>query len=83
MGGKKDNHHHAEAGHGHGHGHDHHHHGPRIINSVIKYEIPEAGHHVEPFKSPDWRIYKVENAPELQRVQNRLAALGLRDPWLR
>jgi hypothetical protein len=38
---------------------------------------------VDDFKAPDWRKFKVENAPELQNVQNRLAALGLKDPWLR
>lgn len=46
------------AGHG-GHGHDHHHHKPRVYNSVINYHIPDPGHHVEPFKAPDWKTYKV------------------------
>ncbi|XP_071507202.1 NADH dehydrogenase [ubiquinone] 1 beta subcomplex subunit 3-like [Diadema setosum] len=32
---------------------------------------------------PDWRIYKVENVPELKAVQERLALRGLKDPWLR
>lgn len=73
--------HHGEA-HGHGH-HDHHHHAPRVVNSVINYEIPEPGHHVEDFKAPDWRRFKVENAPQLVKTQNRLASLGLKDPWLR
>ncbi|XP_063889519.1 NADH dehydrogenase [ubiquinone] 1 beta subcomplex subunit 3-like isoform X1 [Scylla paramamosain] len=34
-------------------------------------------------KIPDWRIYKVENAPELMQVERALASHGLRDPWLR
>jgi hypothetical protein len=84
MGGhEKAGHGHGHGDHGHGHGHDHHHHAPRINKSVISYEIPDAAHHVEDFKSPDWRIYKVENAPPLVSVQRRLASLGLKDPWLR
>lgn len=35
------------------------------------------------FKIPDWRIYKVENAPELMETQRALASHGLRDPWIR
>lgn len=62
-----------------GHGH----HPAPVIKSVINYEIPEAAHAVENFKSPDWRKYKVESAPELVAVKNRLAAKGLKDPWLR
>lgn len=41
------------------------------------------GHHSEPYKVPDWRIYKVEDAPELLRLQRVLAAKGLKDPWIR
>lgn len=41
------------------------------------------GHHGEPYKIPDWRIYKVENAPKLLQTQKVLASLGLKDPWLR
>lgn len=41
------------------------------------------GHHGEPYKIPDYRIYKLENAPELLRVQKALMAQGLKDPWLR
>ncbi|RNA14516.1 NADH dehydrogenase [ubiquinone] 1 beta subcomplex subunit 3 [Brachionus plicatilis] len=63
-------------------GHDHHH-APRVINSVISYEIPEPGHHVEDFKAPDWRKFQVKNAPELVKVEQKLASLGLKDPWLR
>ena len=70
--------------HGHGHGHDHHHHHEQPLeNSVIRYEIPDAPHHVEDFQAPDWRLFKVENAPELVAVRDRLAARGLKDPWLR
>lgn len=32
---------------------------------------------------PDWRKYKVTTAPELNEVQQRLAAIGLKNPWLR
>nr|XP_053636927.1 NADH dehydrogenase [ubiquinone] 1 beta subcomplex subunit 3-like [Cherax quadricarinatus] len=37
----------------------------------------------EYIKIPDWRIYKVENVPELMDVQRALASHGLKDPWLR
>lgn len=40
-------------------------------------------HHGPKVVIPDWRIYKVEDAPELVRVQKMLAAKGLKDPWLR
>ncbi|CAH1117135.1 unnamed protein product [Phaedon cochleariae] len=40
------------------------------------------GHH-EPYKIPDWRIYKVEDVPELLTTQRALASQGLKDPWLR
>lgn len=44
-----------------------------------------GGHHDHPPKIviPDWRIYKVEDIPELVRVQKILAVKGLKDPWLR
>ncbi|XP_042892028.1 NADH dehydrogenase [ubiquinone] 1 beta subcomplex subunit 3-like [Penaeus japonicus] len=35
------------------------------------------------YSIPDWRKYKVENAPELVQVQRALASHGLKDPWLR
>ena len=75
---------HGDHGHGQGHGHDHahHHHEQPLENSVIRYDIPDAPHHVEDFKAPDWRLFKVE-APELVAIQDRLAAKGLKDPWLR
>ena len=40
-----------------------------------------GGHGV--MKVPDWKVYKVENVPELMRVQEALAKKGLSDPWLR
>ncbi|RZC31929.1 NDUF B12 domain containing protein [Asbolus verrucosus] len=41
-----------------------------------------GGHH-EPYKVPDYRIYKVEDIPQLATTQRALAAQGLKDPWLR
>ena len=35
---------------------------------------------------PDWKVYdmnKVNQVPELVKHQQRLAALGLKDPWIR
>ncbi|XP_052813628.1 NADH dehydrogenase [ubiquinone] 1 beta subcomplex subunit 3-like [Mya arenaria] len=32
---------------------------------------------------PDYKIYKVEDVPELKRFQERMAKEGLKDPWLR
>ena len=64
------------------HGHDHHH--PKIIhNPVISHYITDSHHGGEKFKCPDYKIYKVENAPDLLKVQEKLAAKGLKDPWLR
>lgn len=40
-------------------------------------------HHHEPYKVPDYKIYKVENCPQLLGVQQALAQKGLKDPWLR
>ncbi|GAU88798.1 hypothetical protein RvY_01432 [Ramazzottius varieornatus] len=34
-------------------------------------------------KIPSYKIYRWERIPELVRVQERLAAHGLKDPWLR
>nr|CAD7576956.1 unnamed protein product [Timema californicum] len=39
-------------------------------------------HHKPTYKVPDWRIYKLESAPELVQVKNLLAQKGLKDPWL-
>ena len=63
----------------------HHNEEIKIEKSVISYQTRSAfaEHHVEDFKVPDWKIYKVENAPELVKIENRLAALGLKDNWLR
>ncbi|XP_014668670.1 PREDICTED: NADH dehydrogenase [ubiquinone] 1 beta subcomplex subunit 3-like [Priapulus caudatus] len=41
-----------------------------------------GGHHQE-IKVPDWRIYKVADAPKLAEVEQMLASKGLKDPWLR
>ncbi len=87
---KADGHGHGHAhGHEHGHGHgghdhhDHHDFDPRLRKTVINYPTPEHHGSVAPFEVPDWRIYKVENAPVLVSVKERLAKLGLKDPWLR
>ncbi|CAK9821543.1 NADH dehydrogenase [ubiquinone] 1 beta subcomplex subunit 3 [Anthophora retusa] len=36
-----------------------------------------------PYTVPSPDIYKVEDVPELLRVKEKLAAKGLKDPWLR
>ncbi|XP_003706346.1 NADH dehydrogenase [ubiquinone] 1 beta subcomplex subunit 3 [Megachile rotundata] len=42
------------------------------------------GHgHGPPYVVPSPNIYKVEDVPQLVRVQQRLAEKGLKDPWLR
>ena len=71
------------GGHDHHHDHHHHHHAPSFHKSVIHYDICEPGHGIEEFKAPDWRQYKVQNAPHLVNIQQRLASQGLKDPWLR
>merc|ERR1712071_153676 len=43
--------------------------------------IKMGGHGV--MKVPDCKSYKVENIPELMKVQEALAKKGLSDPWLR
>ncbi|XP_046753178.1 NADH dehydrogenase [ubiquinone] 1 beta subcomplex subunit 3 [Diprion similis] len=43
-----------------------------------------GGHdHHKPYHVPDHTVYKLENAPELIKVQEKLAQEGLKDPWLR
>ncbi|CAL1286352.1 unnamed protein product [Larinioides sclopetarius] len=42
-----------------------------------------GGHNMELPKVPDYRIYKVEDVPQLMRTQRMLAQHGLKDPWLR
>lgn len=39
--------------------------------------------HSHGLKVPDWRSYKVVDAPELVQLQQALAQKGLKDPWLR
>ncbi|EZA52527.1 hypothetical protein DMN91_006410 [Ooceraea biroi] len=42
------------------------------------------GHgHKPPYEIPDPSIFKVEDVPDLKRVQEQLAKKGLKDPWLR
>lgn len=41
------------------------------------------GHHGDPYKVPDYKIYKVEDVPQLLKTQQALSAQGLKDPWLR
>jgi len=40
-------------------------------------------HHHGPPKVPDWKSYRVEDAPELVQLRTVLAQKGLKDPWLR
>ncbi|CAK9294434.1 unnamed protein product [Gordionus sp. m RMFG-2023] len=45
-------------------------------------------HHHDPLKQPleaipDYKTYKLEDAPELVKVQKSLSELGLKDPWVR
>lgn len=43
-----------------------------------------GGHgHGPTIKIPSHEIYKVEDVPELMEIQQKLAAKGLKDPWLR
>jgi len=42
-----------------------------------------GGHGHQPYKIPNPDIYKVEDVPELKKVQENLAKKGLKDPWLR
>ncbi|XP_044264121.1 NADH dehydrogenase [ubiquinone] 1 beta subcomplex subunit 3 [Tribolium madens] len=41
------------------------------------------GHGHEPYTVPDYKIYKVEDVPELMSTKRALACQGLKDPWLR
>lgn len=41
-----------------------------------------GGHHHQ-VKVPDWKSYRVEDAPELMKVKLALERQGLKDPWLR
>lgn len=43
----------------------------------------DAHHGGPPYKIPSPDIYKVEDVPELKRIQEKLAQRGLKDPWLR
>ncbi|KAL8585317.1 hypothetical protein ACOMHN_036753 [Nucella lapillus] len=37
----------------------------------------------EKFKVPDWKTYKVDGIPNLEKTQRLLAARQLKDPWIR
>lgn len=45
--------------------------------------VAMGGHHESEIKIPDYRIYKVDNVPDLVKVRDILATEGLKDPWLR
>lgn len=45
--------------------------------------VAMGGHHHQVQTVPDWKIYKVEDAPELMEVKQSLQRQGLKDPWLR
>ena len=51
-------------------------HGPGIKDTTGKH-LPDG------MRIPDWRKYHVSTTPELTEVQRRLAAMGLKNPWLR
>lgn len=40
-------------------------------------------HHEPPYKVPCASIYKLEDAPDLVKLQEKLAKHGLKDPWAR
>uniref|UniRef100_A0A914UWX6 NADH dehydrogenase [ubiquinone] 1 beta subcomplex subunit 3 n=1 Tax=Plectus sambesii TaxID=2011161 RepID=A0A914UWX6_9BILA len=43
-----------------------------------------GGHHHEPFKVPDYKVYNNWQAfPQLAAHQERLGRIGLKDPWIR
>ena len=55
-----------------------------VISCFLVYQVMGGDHHHHDIlKVPDWKMYKVENSPELMRVQEALARKGLSDPWLR
>lgn len=47
------------------------------------YFLQMGGHKAQPYNIPNPEIYKVEDVPQLKRVQEKLAKKGLKDPWLR
>ncbi len=42
-----------------------------------------GGHHGHHIKIPDYKVYKVEDVPELMACRRILASQGLKDPWAR
>ena len=59
--------------------------GPVNETGPVKPRPPTPGLHLPAsgFHIPDYRSYKLENAPELVETQRRLHARGLHSPWLR
>lgn len=53
------------------------------LKNLITFSHLQMGGGTPNYTIPDWRQYKVENAPELVQVQRALASHGLKDPWLR
>lgn len=54
------------------------------ITEIVQIYVAMGGHgHGETYKVPDYRIYKVADAPPLAQVEKALASQGLKDPWLR
>ncbi|CAG2178823.1 unnamed protein product [Oppiella nova] len=57
---------------------------PESTTGPKKPRPPTPGLHLPPGAHiPDYRQYKVESIPHLLEVQKKLAARGLKDPWLR
>lgn len=58
--------------------------GPQSDVGPLKPRPKTPGLHYPPGAYvPDYKVYKLEDAPELVNVQKRLAARGLKSPWLR
>jgi len=64
---------HASHGHGHEHGHGHGH-GDHAHHDH---------HHEPPFRVPDYKEVKIDGIKDLDNHRQKLAAKGLRDPWIR
>ncbi|KAF5274416.1 hypothetical protein FQA39_LY07296 [Lamprigera yunnana] len=54
-----------------------------LTETPLENKFIMGGHTKIDCQVPDYRTYKVEDAPDLVKVQKALAARGLRDPWLR
>ncbi|PAA77756.1 hypothetical protein BOX15_Mlig004930g4, partial [Macrostomum lignano] len=56
------------------------------INKQTKLAVSMGGDshgHGTKWIPPDWRQYKIQDAPRVQQHVDRLAAIGLKDPWAR